>query len=247
MTKITLLKALLASLILATPTVQAVIIDFEDFGATNFQHGTVVNTQYDSALFGNVTISAKNADNQGPNLAVVFDSTTPAGATTDDDLLAPFSNATLGSLSPGNILIIQENGTGCGDGICNDPDDEGARPAGTLTFAFKQAIELISLDFFDIETTAENNNRPGSEIRFFDDLNNELFAGSYFTPGTGGDNKWNQLAFAGITGIYKLEVNLYGSGAIDNLVYNVVPVPAAFWLFGTALIGFIGFSRRTSI
>jgi hypothetical protein len=27
----------------------------------------------------------------------------------------------------------------------------------------------------------------------------------------------------------------------------VVPVPAAFWLFGTALIGFIGFSRRTKI
>ncbi len=25
------------------------------------------------------------------------------------------------------------------------------------------------------------------------------------------------------------------------------PVPAAFWLFGTALIGFIGFSRRTNI
>jgi hypothetical protein len=28
---------------------------------------------------------------------------------------------------------------------------------------------------------------------------------------------------------------------------TVVPVPAAFWLFGTALIGFIGISRRTKI
>ena len=28
---------------------------------------------------------------------------------------------------------------------------------------------------------------------------------------------------------------------------SVVPVPAAFWLFGTALLGFIGFSRRTNI
>lgn len=35
-----------------------------------------------------------------------------------------------------------------------------------------------------------------------------------------------------------------GKGDIN---INVVPVPAAFWLFGTALIGFIGFSRRTSI
>ena len=28
---------------------------------------------------------------------------------------------------------------------------------------------------------------------------------------------------------------------------SAVPVPAAFWLFGTALIGFIGFSRRTLV
>ena len=28
---------------------------------------------------------------------------------------------------------------------------------------------------------------------------------------------------------------------------SAVPVPAAFWLFGTALIGFIGFSRRTKV
>ena len=28
---------------------------------------------------------------------------------------------------------------------------------------------------------------------------------------------------------------------------SAVPVPAAFWLFGTALIGFIGFSRRTNL
>ena len=34
-----------------------------------------------------------------------------------------------------------------------------------------------------------------------------------------------------------------------NLAFqvNVVPVPAAIWLFGTALIGFIGFSRRRKI
>jgi hypothetical protein len=28
---------------------------------------------------------------------------------------------------------------------------------------------------------------------------------------------------------------------------SLVPVPAAFWLFGTALIGFIGISRRTNV
>ena len=40
-----------------------------------------------------------------------------------------------------------------------------------------------------------------------------------------------------------------GSSAesIDNLSFNVVPVPAAAWLFGTALIGFVGYSRRRKI
>ena len=31
---------------------------------------------------------------------------------------------------------------------------------------------------------------------------------------------------------------------LDNLQVNVVPVPAAAWLFGSALLGFFGFSRR---
>jgi len=42
-----------------------------------------------------------------------------------------------------------------------------------------------------------------------------------------------------------------GQGSISHVaLYGnvaVVPVPAAFWLFGTALIGFIGFSRRTKV
>ena len=249
MNKNKLLKALIAPLLLAAPAADAALmtIDFEDFGATDFEHGTVVNSQYASAPYGNLTISASNFT--GPDLAVVFD--TRLTGTQDPDLEDPFSNGSgLGTARPGNVLIIQENGTGCDDGTCNSPDDEGSRPAGSLTFAFQQAVDLISLDFFDIENFAgndEDSNQPGTEIRFFDQFDNELFAGSYFVPGTGGDNTWDQLAFNGITGVYRLEVNLYGSGAVDNLVYNVVPVPAAVWLFGSALIGFIGFARRTTV
>jgi hypothetical protein len=61
------------------------------------------------------------------------------------------------------------------------------------------------------------------------------------------------LAMAGLT----TTINLFfetnpgtGNWNIDDVsVMNasVVPVPAAFWLFGTALIGFIGFSRRTKV
>jgi hypothetical protein len=247
MTKVSIIETLFLALLLVTPATQAVVLDFEDFGVVDFTHGTVVNSQYDSAAFGNVTITSQNADNQGPDLAVAFDSSTKKADTTDDDLVAPFGNTSLGDLAPGNILIIQENNTGClADGICNDPDDEGARPSGKLTINFASVVELLSLDFFDIENV-ENNDHADSKIRFYDGMDNELFANTYFVPGTGGDNTWDRLSFVGISGISKLEINLRGSGAIDNLTYNVVPVPAAVWLFGTALLGFIGFSRRTAI
>jgi len=248
MTRFHPLNALLVTLLLAAPAANAVVLDFEDFGSTNFQHGTVVNTQYNSAAFANAVISADNVGG-GPDLAVVFDSRLTG--TQDPDLEDPFSNSSgLGIANPGNILIIQENSIGCDDGICNSPDDEGSRPAGSFTIAFAQAVEILSLDFFDIENFAgndEDNGRPGTEIRFFDNMANELFPGAYFVPGTGGDNTWDRLTFAGVTGVFSMEINLYGSGAIDNLVYNVVPVPAAVWLFGTALLGFIGLSRRTTI
>ena len=38
--------------------------------------------------------------------------------------------------------------------------------------------------------------------------------------------------------------NTCSSFELDNLVLNPVPVPAAAWLFGSALLGFFGFSRR---
>jgi len=39
----------------------------------------------------------------------------------------------------------------------------------------------------------------------------------------------------------------YGTYELQIARTSVVPVPAAVWLFGTALLGFVGMSRRTSI
>ena len=41
-----------------------------------------------------------------------------------------------------------------------------------------------------------------------------------------------------------------GAFALDNLRFenaSAVPVPAAVWLFGTALIGFIGYGKRRKV
>lgn len=42
-------------------------------------------------------------------------------------------------------------------------------------------------------------------------------------------------------------VNAFAPYSHDGGYTSVIPVPAAFWLFGTALIGFIGISRRTKV
>ena len=40
----------------------------------------------------------------------------------------------------------------------------------------------------------------------------------------------------------------FGSGEIrGQVLVNAVPIPAAIWLFGTALVGFIGMSRRRKV
>ena len=248
MSKISTIKLFLASLLIAAPAANAVIIDFEDFGTTNFQHGTVVNTQYSGVTISasNLGAGGTNSDGSGiPNLAVVFDSR--LSPTRDPDLQDPFSGPLDSNFRPGNILIIQENDIGCADSICNRPDDEGTRPSGALIFEFDNPVELTSLDFFDIENFPTNDEDSGlTQMRFLDAADNELFS-SVDIPGTGGDNTWDRLFFTGITGIRKLEVNLYGSGAIDRLEYSVVPLPASVWLFGSALIGFIGYSRRRMI
>ncbi|MBL4762184.1 MAG: hypothetical protein JKY93_05745 [Gammaproteobacteria bacterium] len=57
---------------------------------------------------------------------------------------------------------------------------------------------------------------------------------------------WVQLGFGSDyrDGIYGGNTPEYLMAA---LTVSPIPVPAAFWLFGSALIGFIGFSRRTNI
>ena len=54
------------------------------------------------------------------------------------------------------------------------------------------------------------------------------------------ENMWEAtLTSNGDTPLAKLNLDISAIGA--------VPVPAAVWLFGTALIGFVGMSRRTSV
>ena len=44
-----------------------------------------------------------------------------------------------------------------------------------------------------------------------------------------------------------LHAHRFDDGGSESFTTSVVPVPAAIWLFGTALVGFIGFSRRRTV
>ena len=223
------------SLFLVASAANAVVLDFEGFLA-----GQIIDDEYAPE----VTISADNLSS-GPDAAIIFDTDSPTGG--DTDLGAPFSSdnfALADNFYPGKVLIIQEtNDCNFVTGFCSVPDDEGSQPAGEFEFIFNRAVTLESLNFFDIEFNEDNNN-PDSEIHLFDINDNEIFIGSFFVPNTNGDNKWNQLDFSSATGVKRMVIEMKGSGAIDNLEYTVVPIPAAAWLFGSGLIGLVGIARR---
>jgi len=76
------------------------------------------------------------------------------------------------------------------------------------------------------------------------DSHNNLLASEIVSSGT--PSSFTGIALSGIKSI-----TLHGNGdwvVFDDLTYNSslspVPVPAAAWLFGTALVGFAGWSRR---
>ena len=217
-------------------TSSAAVIDFE-----GFDPGTIIDSEYAPE----VVITGINSS-KGPDIAVIFDTTDENPAGGDFDLVAPFDsiNPELpDDYEPGNVLIIQENEASCdfSTGVCGIPDDEGSRPAGIFEFLFNQDIILESIDFFDIEFE-ENDENPNSRIHLYDALGNEIQRGMWFVPNTDGDNMWNQVDFGGVTGVRRVIIEMAGSGAIDNVTYQVIPVPAAAWLFGSAL-GLLGWMR----
>lgn len=225
---------IVASAVCFSPLTFAAVIDFDSLAT-----GTIVDNEYAAA---GVTFNGVNVDRGVSNMAVVFDTTDTNSR--DDDLESPFANVmnpSLGISNPGNVLIIHEHPGSCDGSVCANPDDEGSRPAGYFEISFATGVTLNSLDFFDIED-AENGYTAANAIKLFDFNGDEILAGSFHTPHTGGDNTWDRLDFGGVSGVYSMQIGLKGSGAIDNLNFSV-PEPGTFALFALGLAG-LGLSRR---
>lgn len=222
-----------AALIAMTPLAAATTISFD-----GLDNGTRVDDEYLSQY--GVSFNGTNVDLNQDNLAVVFDTT--LSGTLDPDLESPFTNSALGVSNPGNVLVIHENPSSCDSNVCANPDDEGSRPGGYFSIDFATDVILNSIDFFDIESEESIANNA---IQLFDDKGNELNAGQFYTPGTGGNNTWDRLLF-NVADVSSIKINLNGSGAISNLNFTTtaIPEPSMLAVFGLALFGFARTARR---
>jgi len=197
----------------------------------------------------------------GPDLGVIFDSN-DFSEPEDRDLQGPsWSGGGNLAIDADNtvldkLLIIQEDGFDDGGVISTDPDDEGSRPAGSIYFDFNTAIDSFGFDLVDVEGPTEFGHDSGYSAAFFDMNGVELARvgfGDFITNGDPffdstvgfGDNSANRIspitaAALGVNPFSRVEINLGGSAAVDNITYTVaVPLPSAAFA-GFGLLGGLG-------
>jgi len=219
---------------------EALVLDFDDL-----PQGDIVSSQF--LKTNGITISAKNFGS-GPGLAIIFDSLNPTGQ--DYDLAGPpWEGGNLASANTvlGKILIIAENDVDLdGDGLIDFPDDEGNRPAGSIYFDFENPMCSVGFDLIDVEGPSEFGRNSGFVATFFmggaelarvgfDQFINEN--SMFYDPTVEyGNNKANRISpisvdalssFTGtsITAFDKVEFNLGGSSAIDNIDVSTCQTP----------------------
>ncbi|MEM1383089.1 MAG: Ig-like domain-containing protein [Pseudomonadota bacterium] len=142
---------------------------------------------------GAVTVVATGTAAQpGAGGALIFDSVNPTG---DDSDLA-FDDP-----ARGNVLIVSQ------EGDSTDPNDAAA--GGTFTFAFEAPVDVLSLDAIDIE--------EGGLVRAFGAAGQQIAA---LQLPTGADGEAVEIDL-GLSDVSRLEVQLFGSGALDDLTYRL--------------------------
>lgn len=198
----------------------AATLDFEEF-----THGNVITSLN---LGGGVTagVTANGRSGTSPDQAWIFD--TSMQNTNDPDLEGPFTDDGVNyDIYAGRALIIQEHG--------GAPDDDGN--GGWIQFTFSQAISFMGFDFLDDEeVTARDNN------------GNEVTVGQ--PGGSAFDNYFSTSGLLDWTNVTQLTFNFgHNSGAIDNLRYEIAPVPLpaslALLLAAMGALGFAGRRRQT--
>lgn len=134
---------------------------------------------------------------------------------------------------------------GDGIGVNNDEISEGLRGDQSITVTFDTAVDINNiylLDLFGNESSGGFINYDIGEKAVINGMTYWSFGavdniGGFFTTNFS-DNGITSILFEG----YNDYFSDYALAAIDYDV-SVVPLPGAVFLFGTALLGFMGFNR----
>jgi hypothetical protein len=128
--------------------------------------------------------------------------------------------------------------------VCDVPDDEGDRPAGSFDIRLSSAISGFGFDLVDVE----NETAEAGSITFFDGANSVARTWSQLLAADAsivwGDNFINRIGVIqagalGLTQIDRVLISMGGSGGIDNLVLDTdfppVPEPVGLGALGALL------------
>ncbi len=144
---------------------------------------------------------------------------------------------------------------GDGAGIGND-EITGLTPISgqIMTLEFETAVYISSLDFLDLYLNADSRLGGEQAMVTIDGTTPSYLVNATGTSGDGGYANLDLLALGGPVLGQTIEFTSFLGGQLqddrDNdyafagISVSAVPIPAAAWLFGTALIGLVGFSKR---
>ncbi|MEP1943413.1 MAG: Ig-like domain-containing protein, partial [Sulfitobacter sp.] len=153
--------------------------------------------------FNNLT-SGENVTDQYEDIGVQI-SAVSTGTDVNQAMIFDTNNPTGGDTDLAtdnldNVLIISE------DGDSSDPDDNAS--GGSVTFQFDDPVSIKSLTFLDLEENAT--------LLFYGE-DGSLLSEQTVLPN--GDNGQSVIELF-VPGTVRFEIELQGSGAIDNLVFE---------------------------
>ena len=204
------------------------VIDFESLA-----EGTIATEVFASSGSGPIQVAGFNPALGNVNAALIYDSSCPPGGTPQDcsgddsDLGTP--NVAFGgpgvstdgsggsnTKALGKLLVIAENlDDADGDGIVDDPDDaDEENETFVLRFEAIGPVRIHSMMIMDVESV-----EMASSVNLYDADDNLIT--TVDLPQTGDNGVAKQAVDVG--GVLRMVVNIHGSGAIDNIVFEVEP------------------------
>ena len=168
-----------------------------------------------------------------------FGLTITGHATNDDDaaqfVYLDWGNAGLGVCKDAAGAPSGAN-PNSGANSCNPSSDDNVTVGEYLEFSFTQDVMVDNIWF--------NNNHDGG----FDPTDKVTIGLAEYAVMTGYADGPNGIGSFFLMAGDKLKVAYNNEEFyVSGMAVSAVPVPAAIWLFGSALLGFVGLGRRTNV